>query len=983
VVAQDDRIRIAVAARPRIPVRSKRQRTSGGTMRMMSPGFGRHLGALVVVLAANIVFMSTAQSDGSCNWELSDRGRGKQVQLDLWEIFQDDTKYLEELRGKVPSPLTDGVIGKDTRYWLNKDHLCDASRLFRKDNPIEGLRQFAEASAKHCGWRSTLMSDDFWVWRKGRPNDNTKIENPVTVGKVEEQLIEYWNRKSNPRTGDLVSYFQVTAEDLTQLESWTTAEKALCDLRQKSFTSKDDAKNKIIEIVAELQPAGHTGALDLVIEKELGEAFKKFYGLSERAKAFLLVALEKTETVDPPKFPVPGCDAMLSNFALLEMTDKERMKSMLSERLEACVSRLWPKDYSDAAALIRAAEDQLQTLFDVRRGRLKDVFYSRLKRNQNFVAVASGIRPKTLKQLEKVNGIAYPTAGAFRQAVDLERISKRPGEKSESDESLREERARAREWRIVRALAIKTIKQEEFEHKLSRLQAGDAVTCKPEKIPKVENFAPPDDMRYVFYPFPLGFPSDAKPSLKQQRANVKSGDKGSVMSWAIDLTGISRIGFWGLSFDKGGTVRPFAGVDNEILREAAGLALDYDVGVDLILYQNSWKEILAEVESGSSDRVEDVAARAKTGEENRSSNLADKVAGNAIRAAKKLMDEWTKRAAHSGLPSSISRKPKIGLTVFFENFPQDIGIHKDNKDVKIFKRFFRDLVMGIINKAEDDEEFKYRLNVVIPKDMMIGKETSKKAHEERKSRYGFLANWIKRATESSIELGILVFLAGDRQDAGADALAHGLRDQVRDIDSTPGNDNAPLGAAGDCYAEGLSCQAVLDHVVPVFVLDANGVGDEDKWNVRIDTASYNFGGFGFWVNPNMDDKTSGDASSIYKRAKQRYGACDNSLFELCSKLVLPNQKWLFLLLDLLVALILIAGGIRFFTCWIEPYRKEFVGTMVSLAGASAFVGVLLTCLTSDLSPPKALMAILIIITFLVVLIGGGYAKFGKKMLGNK
>jgi hypothetical protein len=307
--------------------------------------------------------------------------------------------------------------------------------------------------------------------------------------------------------------------------------------------------------------------------------------------------------------------------------------------------------------------------------------------------------------------------------------------------------------------------------------------------------------------------------------------------------------------------------------------------------------------------------------------------------------------------------------VFFEGFPQDIGEQEDTGRAKKFTDFFRSL-LTFITESVDSKTEELSLHVVVPEKMMVGKNTA---------RYGFLAGLINDAKKERIDFRVLVFLADDKQDAGADVLALGLREQIR-IDDTPPS------SAGDCYAKDLSCQDVLQSVVPVFVWNADGHGDGDNkhnWESRIDSASYDFGGIGFWVTPGLGDKISGDAADIYKRVKQRYDACDNSLFELCSTLVRPNQKWLFLLLDFLLALILIAGAVRFFTCWFEPYRKEFVGTMVSLAGASAFVGVLLTCLTSELSPPKALMAILIIITSFVVLIGGGYAKFGKKMLRNK
>ena len=108
---------------------------------------------------------------------------------------------------------------------------------------------------------------------------------------------------------------------------------------------------------------------------------------------------------------------------------------------------------------------------------------------------------------------------------------------------------------------------------------------------------------------------------------------------------------------------------------------------------------------------------------------------------------------------------------------------------------------------------------------------------------------------------------------------------------------------------------------------------------------------------------------MYRIVKSSYGACDKSLGGVCNTLVRPYQKWLFLSFDSLLALILIAGGIRWLTCLLEPYRAVFSGFMWSLIGAEALIAVLLTCVISDLPLPKYAMGILLVVSFLAVLAG--------------
>jgi hypothetical protein len=1038
---------VQVHAHAHVPIRNRGEQVGEAQVLTMANHTLRFIAALLVVIAANIVSVSATHANSSCNWETSDAALGKQVQKDLREIFQDDPSYLEEFQGRRERhALDDGIIGRKTKKWLGTDHLCDAAQLFSTE-PLKGLQEFAAASARHCGWRSTLMSKEFWDWREDRPNDTTKVENPVGKDQVEEQLNEYWNRSREFRSGNFSSYFELTEEDLALLENWPKAEKALCDLRQEIFTSNDDAEKALTGILGKLSPAIETTPLKSIMEEEL----KKYYGLSERAKAFFLAATAKTnaaagnldataeravraarkanlaaektnvaagkadaaarranaadgdtagvakkadaaaETTDATakaevaakktaaaarqadaaakqaaaaakqaaaaakqadaaakqanavvqkaKTVTTWCDAVLNEFALLEMTDEARLKKELTERLAACFGKLegtsGPKARSDAADLVGMAENEILKLFEEKSLRLNDAFYLRLNSNEAFPAIASDIEPCVLDRLKEVIGVSYPTEDAFMQDVDPESMFKITDEK-------RACKGTARNWKTVRALAMKPVEPEQFDQTLFRLQAGNATSCKRQKgEEKVETYGTKTDVRYVFYPRKLVV-SDKNISPSRESGNEpESSENGPTESWAIDFTAINRIGFWGLTLnDKTGLLEGLKDTDVESMDEAVGLALDYDVGVDLILYHNSWKEILAQ-------------PRAQL------TFLANAVAEDALREAKQLLAAGEGQSVKNQWYSVNVDKPQpIGITVFFENFPPNVekGANKDQAEK--FRHFFKVLLHRFVRvmRVDEKEKEKYALHVVVPLEMFKNVKTSDYDYE-------FIKGLIADAKENKVQFHFLVFLAGNEPDAGGDKLAKDVRDMVRKIPPLPG-DSETQGAKGDCYARGLSCRDFLNGIAPVFIWNAGESEDKDNeigWaRRRIEVASYDFGGVGLSAPPRLEDKGDGNAVQMYRIVKSSYeGACDKSVGEVCSTLVLPNQKWLYMFFDLLLVLIVVTGGVRLFTCWFEPYPKVLLLIVWSLLATLAVVSALLTCLWTFVTLPRLLAGIVV------------------------
>ena len=355
--------------------------------------------------------------------------------------------------------------------------------------------------------------------------------------------------------------------------------------------------------------------------------------------------------------------------------------------------------------------------------------------------------------------------------------------------------------------------------------------------------------------------------------------------------------------------------------------------------------------------------------------IAKNVAKDAILEAEELLAKGKRSAAQSRwFPANFDGEKAAGITVFFDNYPRENKESAENEKVEQFEYFVESLLEGFIDVIKEKEKRKFTLHVVVPKDLF---------YAEGPSHYGFIQRLVAKTKNNNIDLYFLVLLTGNMPDAGGDALAKGVREMIREID-TPGGDLEEQGGAGDCYAGTFSCRAVLDRIAPVFIWNVDGSGDnKDKWaERRLEVASYDFGGVGLSAPPRLDGKVDRKAAENMNRiVKRSYGACDDSLGKVCSRFVRPNQKWLFLSFDSLLALILIASGIRWLTCLLEPYRAVFNGFMWSLLGAQALISVLLTCVISDRPLPDYAMGILISFAFLTVL--GGVVKIAYDIILKK
>jgi hypothetical protein len=372
---------------------------------------------------------------------------------------------------------------------------------------------------------------------------------------------------------------------------------------------------------------------------------------------------------------------------------------------------------------------------------------------------------------------------------------------------------------------------------------------------------------------------------------------------------LSRVGYMALPFDDEGGVQMPANWDPDNTAFVQ-VAQRHGTRLDLIVYRNDWKRLLAQGDA----RLERVARE---------------LARSAVQAADTPLRDRASRFKR--YVPFYSQKPAMaeGITLYFDNFPTAA----DDADTRRFSGFFGKVMQAFIAQLRKGGRA-YALNIAVS-DRQIGKapfdyaalfEHVLRAEEPLLENDRILDESETYKSRTNVTVKFLVLLSEPTS-----ASKKALRKSIEDASGLFGNNRRVL----------------LRKMVPV--VSHNSV---DPLQFSDDLAYFrdNFGGVGLWRMPVMDDAAATGQYAAINRAMRKDGA--DEVTGLCN-LVCTNRwplraaffvlmladvaalaaiawfgglgcigrKWLMAMLACLILTVLIGGGLLNCDPELRPWRE--------------------------------------------------------------
>ncbi|MBE7525918.1 hypothetical protein HS096_06485 [candidate division WWE3 bacterium] len=800
-----------------------------------------------------------------------DRSTVSRMQRNLAQIYQDDREWIRDA-ALSRHPLTDGVMGPVTLYWLQRfihDFRIEPIGPYVNEtkNRLERIASFTNMFPEEA---KVLISADFAKWNDDQPELEKNGNYAVRRKGTDQALLDLVYRYLPPgspagKNQPVIHYYELTAEDFEVLQGKSQLYAQLSKLVNKKFDNvaalkevvagalKDHPKlvEKLMPVIEQYYRYANPVISQSFLEILAGDPF--FSSLN----SVLVTLLEKT---------LKGVAYPSKNLF------DQAAKSKILAGIGACQDRNKQNAYLSS---FKIGDDDFKKLSE-----------------DLLTGPYQGI-PDFFQQLEVVERLyQYPKGNC--NDLELASIGKFVSDLYEQ---------------VVQPAIAPLYKKNPVYPTASTVQwDGAGCGCVMDNL---------SGTVYGFYPFWLA---------------------GKAQS--VNFSVLSRVAYYGLSFDDDGIVKHAnAGDDESAILSASNAksnaqlafiqtARKHNSKVDWVIrndefYWDRWKKLSS-------------VSRAVVLE-----NLTENITGLLTA---RMTDGFSK--IKQGMTFGMITPPALGdgVTLYFDDFPDD------QESVKLFNQFFFNLQKRLQLRGD------YFVNIVVPQSK-LGKGIY---------HYPNLLTWVKDL-QSDTEIDA----------PRTDLSREGLKTKILVLIEEPTTDSKKKLRLDIENGElhGTERGMLLRNIIPVIEFDGK------NWKQLEDDVVYfkdNFGGIGFW--PLHTDKAKVvDEMQFRCHEIQSVSGCLIRYFQnatwrgepesMLEKFVCENRTYFRLGVGLLITLSLVYTILYFYSCRIHHRIKNlYVFYLIFIVMPTLIAAVLLLSFDPELEPTTAgnMALILIILSGVVI-----------------
>jgi hypothetical protein len=214
----------------------------------------------------------------SCSDQLTpsdDRYLGKVIQTQLVSLYQNNNDFQAQLK-EDPKPLTDGIVGPRTRYWM--DYFCGEFSFTAPEAPSNQHQQFVESLLIDLN-RAAHLNALFPTWRTAiKPPELLRLTSAEIVQRlslntanIDKGINNDTSRSAHikdlPDSDTAPYYYQLTEKDLASLTLRQTVLDSLAKLEKQQFDQRSQLYNQLSDLFSQLNiPIAPPLDLDNLIE---------------------------------------------------------------------------------------------------------------------------------------------------------------------------------------------------------------------------------------------------------------------------------------------------------------------------------------------------------------------------------------------------------------------------------------------------------------------------------------------------------------------------------------------------------------------------------------------------------------------------------------------------------------------------------------------------------------------------------------------
>ncbi|MGO0793179.1 hypothetical protein ACTOWA_25255 [Herbaspirillum seropedicae] len=720
----------------------------------------------------------------------------RRIQQALLEIYADDPAYMEAYR-EVTMPLSDNIVGPITLSWLNRFwfefKMAPVSNL--SDASVAALLRFAAIVKAHPEWKADLISAELGRWIDGFEAQDKARYYQIRLGGTDEQILAMLrlyhydsdnNRSASPDPDSAllnIFSYSLSADDFKLLAAKSTVLAKLSALQDVVYLNEPLFDAAVLDALKELGPDAHNYlpiARVAALQQSYHLTLDNLQQLREGGvPEDILAALEALTATTYPN------QAAFSE-AVLDATPS--VKSSIDPHM---------------GAIIDAADTSNIYILNARA-------LAELGANRRNEAVPQVI----LDMLKGLQGLEYANQWLFDKAVMArlrQGIGACPG-------------GMAGNAALGRKISSQQMEQ------LARAIADPALFAQLDKLwkatscSKIDELSMPQQIEALYIPFRASIRATARKHpaydpAKQVRWNGNgcgcvldelNGDVyGIYPFWhagklqQVDFSILSRIGYYGATFDDSGTLRQ-ANDNRDFVRaiqngnEFVKVARRHQTAIDWIIQRNDWRS-WSRMNKGAKETV------------------LRELSTNIVELMSIQLNGWDTRLS-SQLPQWASFRPANGdgVTLLFDGYPSD------DVSVAAFYGFIRELRQRLLDADLGDSVNVMMRNSAIGHGVYSYDKLSEMIQLAAKDYGNSLWDRLERGHRQALPR-LLVLLEEETTESKKQL-------RLRAEDALHGEDRAQL----------------LRRVVPVITFD------NDNWQQLEDDIIYfkdNFGGIGFWTMP--------------------------------------------------------------------------------------------------------------------------------------